>query len=169
MRRRPIVSFASVCPAVAIVCASPALSEPAAQCSSGKLVADTALQVTLSQKSIEIIRLAQQGKVESLRSSIPASAKFSMGEHDVIWDVGQGPNGAITFAQGLQVSDFEFMWMDGGPPPPVSICGEHEVSLWLLQPVGKRAYQATFQYTDGQLTHAWAHEIFLYKGKIEPK
>jgi hypothetical protein len=41
--------------------------------------------------------------------------------------------------------------------------------MLLLQPGGKQAYQATFQYRDGQLTNAWAHDIYLFAGKIQPK
>jgi hypothetical protein len=167
MRRLALVSFASVCALVAFVCASPAYSELVAPRSSEKLVADTALQVTLSRRSIEIFRLAEQGDVERLRSSVPASAKFILGEHDVSWEI-DGPEGAIAFAKRLQVSDFEFMIMDSGPLS-ISLCGEHKVTLWLLQPGGGQAYEAAFQYQDGHLTQVWAHDIVLYKGKIDPK
>jgi hypothetical protein len=162
-------SFACFWPLLALVGPSPAYSEQAVSCSSGKLISEWALQASLTRQSIEIVRLAQHGDVKRLRSAVPASAKFNMGEHDVIWEVGEGPDGAISFAQRLQVSDYEFMAMDGGPPPPVSVCGEHEVTLWLLQPGGKAAYQATFKYKDGNLTDAWAHDIDLTKGKIDPK
>jgi len=56
-----------------------------------------------------------------------------------------------------------------GPPPPVSACSEQKVSLLLLQRGGKQAYDATFQFKDGQLTEAWAHDIYVFTGKIEPK
>ncbi len=92
-----------------------------------------------------------------------------MGTHDVIIEIGAGPEGAAAFAKGLDVSDFQFTMMDSGPPPPVSECSEQKVDLLLLQPGGKQAYQATFQFKDGQLTEAWAHDIYLFTGKIEPK
>lgn len=90
-----------------------------------------------------------------------------MGTHDVIMEIGAGPEGALAFAKRLRVSDFQFTMMDSGPPPPVSPCREQRVSLLLLQADGKQAYQATFQFKDGQLTQAWAHDINIYTGKIE--
>jgi len=92
-----------------------------------------------------------------------------MGQHDVMWEVGHGPEGAVVFAKGLRVSGFQFTAMDSGPPPPVSACSEQKVSLLLLQRGGKQAYDATFQFKDGQLTEAWAHDIYVFTGKIEPK
>jgi len=100
---------------------------------------------------------------------VPSSAKFNMGEHDVIMEIGTGTQGAVVFAKGLPVSDFQFTMMDSGPPPPVSDCSEQKVSLLLLQPGGKQAYEATFQFKNGQLTAAWAHDIYVFTGKIEPK
>src|SRR4051812_4601806 len=127
---------------------SPAFADSPPTCSSEELVSEDALQVALSRRSIEIIRLATQGNVEGLRALVPASAKFDMGEHDVIMEVGDGPEGAVAFARSLRVSDFQFTMMDSGPPPPVSACSEQKVSLLLLQPDSRQAYQATFQFKD---------------------
>jgi hypothetical protein len=84
-------------------------------------------------------------------------------------EIGSGAEGAVAFAKRLRASDFQFTVMDSGPPPPVSPCSEQSVNLLLLQPGGKQAYQATFQFKDGQLTEAWAHDIYLFTGKIEPR
>ena len=130
---------------------------------------DLLMVSTLSRRSVETIRLAKQGNLERLRTFVPASAKFSMGTHDVITEIGDGPEGAVAFAKGLPVSDFQFTMMDSGPPPPVSACGEQKVTLLLLQPQGQQAYQATFQFNDGLLTEAWAHDIYVFTGKIAPK
>ena len=100
---------------------------------------------------------------------MPASAKFSMGSNDMVWEIGDGPAGAVVFAKGLSVSDFQFTMMLGGPTPPVSDCSKQEVSLMLLQAGGKQAFEATFRFKDGQLTEAWAHDTNLFAGKIEPK
>jgi len=100
---------------------------------------------------------------------MPASAKFRMGTHDVIMEIGDGPPGAVAFAKGLQVSDFQFTIMDSGPPPPVSACSEQEVRVLLLQPGGKQVFEATFHFKDGQLTEALAHDTDFFAGKIEPK
>jgi hypothetical protein len=54
--------------------------------------------------SVEIIKLAAQENLEGLRAFVPASAKFNMGEHDVIMEIGDGPAGAVAFAKGLRVS-----------------------------------------------------------------
>jgi hypothetical protein len=91
-----------------------------------------------------------------------------MGTHDVIMEIGVGPEGAVTFAKGLQVSDFQFTMMDSGPPPPVSPCSDQKVDLLLLQSGGKQVYEVTFHFKDGQLTEAWAHDILLFTGKIAP-
>ena len=90
-----------------------------------------------------------------------------MGEHDVIMKIGDGPEGAVALAKRLGVSDFQFTTMDSGPPPPVSVCSKQEVNLLLLQPGATGAYQATFQFNGGQLTEVWAHDIFVFTGKIE--
>jgi hypothetical protein len=168
MRWSASVGFASICPFL-LAWASPAFSDSPVYCSGEKLVSENSLQVTLSRRSVEIINLAEQGNVEGLRAFVPASAKFNMGTHDVIMEVGVGPEGAVAFAKGLRVSNFQFTMMDSGPPPPVSPCSEQRVNLLLLQAGGKQAYQATFQFKDGQLTDAWAHDIYLFTGKIEPK
>lgn len=162
------VGVASIC-ALLLARASPAFSDSAASCGSQELVSENALQVTLSRRSVEIVRLAEQGNVRGLRAFVPASAKFNMGTHDVIMEIGAGPEGAVAFANGLKVSDFQFTMMDSGPPPPVSACSEQSVNLLLLQRGGKQAYQATFQFKDGQLTAAWAHDIHLFGGKIQTK
>jgi hypothetical protein len=168
MRWSASVGFALMYPFL-LAWASPAFSDSPVSCSSEKLVSENALQVTLSRRSVEIIRLAERGNVEGLRAFVPASAKFNMGTHDVIMEIGVGPEGAVMFADGLRVSDFQFTMMDSGPPAPVSPCSEQSVNMLLLQPGGKQAYQATFQYRDGQLTNAWAHDIYLFAGKIQPK
>ncbi|HKO69951.1 MAG TPA: hypothetical protein VJV58_03360 [Bradyrhizobium sp.] len=100
---------------------------------------------------------------------MPVSAKFNMGTHDVIMEIGEGPEGAVAFAKRLQASEFQFTMMDSGPPPPVSNCSEQKVTLLLLQPRGQHAYEATFQFKDGQLTEAWAHDTYLFSGKIGQK
>ena len=92
-----------------------------------------------------------------------------MGEHDVLWEIGNGPEGAVAFAKQLQASNFQFTMMDGGPPPPVTACSEQRVSLLLTQSGGRQAYEATFQFKDGQLVEAWAHDINVYAGKIDAK
>jgi hypothetical protein len=125
--------------------------------------------VTLSRRSVDILRLAEQGNGEGLRAFVAPSAKFNMGEHDVIMEIGEGSKGAVAFAKRLGVSDFQFTMMDSGPPPPVSACSEQKVTLLLLKAGGKQAYQATFQFKAGQLTEAWAHDINLFTGKIERK
>jgi hypothetical protein len=168
MRWSAPLGFASIC-ALLLAWASPAFSESPASCNSGKLISEYALQVALSRRSVEIIRLAEKGNVEGLRAFVPASAKFNMGEHDVIMEIGEGPEGAVGLAKRLGVSDFQFTMMDSGPPPPMSACSEQKVDLLLLVPGGKQAYQATFQFKNGQLTEAWAHDVFVFTGKIEPK
>jgi hypothetical protein len=168
MRWSAPVGFALICPLL-LAWASPGFSEPPGSCSSEKLVSEDALQVTRSRQSVEILRLAERGNVEGLRVFVPASAKFNMGEHDVIIEIGEGPEGAVAFAKRLGVSDFQFTMMDSGPPPPVSACSKEEVNLLLFQPGGKQAYQATFQFDGGQLTEAWADDISVVTGKIESK
>lgn len=168
MRRYACLCLALICP-VLLAWASPAFSQPAESCSSEKLVSENALRVTLSRRSVDLLRLAEQGNEEALRAFVPPSAKFNMGEHDVIMEIGDGPEGAVAFAKRLGVSDFQFTIMDSGPPPPVTVCSEQKVSLLLLQPGGKQAYKATFQFKDSQLIEAWAHDIDLFTGQIEPK
>jgi len=163
MRLATSVGFAAIC-LVLLAWASPAFAT--GSCASEKLVSENALRVTLSRRSIEILGLAEQGNVEGLRAFVPSSAKFNMGEHDVIMEIGTGPEGAVAFAKRLPVSDFQFTIMDSGPPPTVSDCSEQRVSLLLLQPDGKQAYEANFQFKDGQLTEAWAHDIYVFTGKI---
>lgn len=168
MRWSAQVSLALIWPLL-LVSASPAFADPLASCSSEQLVSEDALRVTLSRRAVEIVRLAQQGDIERLRTVVPASAKFNMGEHDVIMEIGDGPEGAVALAKRLGVSNFQFTMMDSGPPPPVSACSKQEVNLLLLQPGGNGAFQATFQFDAGQLTEAWAHDINVFTGKIEPK
>jgi hypothetical protein len=167
MRWSAYVGFASICPLL-LAWASPAFSQPAGPCRSGNLVSEDALRVALSRRSIDILRLAEEGNEEGLRPFVPPSAKFNLGEHDVIMEIGDGPKGAMAFAKRLGVSDFQFTMMDSGPPPPVSGCSDEQVSLLLMSPDAKQAYQATFQFKGGQLTEAWVHDINLYTGKIEP-
>ncbi len=167
MRRRSIVRWTWFFPLLGLLESSPVYSQQSVPCRSGKLISEWALEASLSRQSIEIVRLAQQGDLTALRLAVPASAKFNMGEHDVSWEVGHGPAGAISFAEKLQVSDYEYMAMDSGPPPPVTICGDHDVTLWLLRPGWKAAFQAVFKYKDGQLAEAWAHDIVLTTGKID--
>src|SRR5437868_1089232 len=85
MRWSASVGVALVCPLL-LAWVSPALADSPRTCSSEKLVSEDALQVTLSRRSVEIIKLAAQGNLEGPRAFVPASAKFNMGEHDVIME-----------------------------------------------------------------------------------
>lgn len=168
MRWSASVVLASICPLL-LAWAIPAFAASPDSCDSPKLVGLDALELTLTPRSLEIIRLAQQRNLESLSAFVPASARFSIGTLDVILPVGDGPTGAVAFASKLRVSDFQYTIMYGGPPPPVNPCSEQTVSVLLLALDGKRAYQATFRFKAGQLVEAWAHDIRFFNGKIEAK
>jgi hypothetical protein len=155
--------------ALAFLWVRPVHSEPPDSCRSSHFRTDDQLQEFLSWRSIDIVRFAERGDLERLRSLVPASANFSMGQHDVIHDLGDGTEGAIRFAQSMQATDFEFMMMDNGPPPPGFLCGDHQVALRFLQPGGEHGFEASFLYKDGQLTQATTHDFVLHRGKIDPK
>ncbi len=169
MRLSAFVHLAVLCPFL-LFSVTAAQAEPAS-CRSGQLRNEDQHQANLLRQSVEIIRRAERGEIGRLRSVVPASAKFVLGVHDVLsaWN---GPEGAIEFAKYMGASEFEAVNLDTGPAPPANLCGDHEVTLWLLwlsRSDGAQGYQVTFRYDDGELTQASAQTMVLTKGKIDPR
>ena len=143
----------------------PASAKVPSDCSHGSLASVDEVGETLSQHSIGIIGLAQQGEVTRLASLIAATARFTVWEGDAGFGRRSGPAGAVEFAQRIGAVGYRYITTFAGPIS-TDICGTQKVTIWLTRPDGQRSYIAVFKYDKGILIEATASMGQLSEGNL---
>jgi hypothetical protein len=155
---------------IALAACLPALSAASAgipdDCSNKRWVSVQDVGDAYSQRSIKIIRLAKRGDVSGLASLVAPAARFTVWEGDAGIGRKTGTDGAIEFAQRIGATTYSYSTGFAGPIS-TDICGTQDVTVWLKQADGKRAYIADFKYSKGILIESVANLANISDGKIE--